>query len=93
MSLLNSYESRSRRATGRNKGSARIERVDPAEMAVLSQMKPDEGTRLNCQTFAEDFLLEHSTSAVHVIKIGIANNSELTTHEASELSQLFGFPS
>jgi len=92
MNLLNSYETRDRRPAGRNQSRARIERAGVTAVPVLSQLKPDE-SRLNHQTFAEDFLLEHSASAVHVFKIGIANNSELTKQEASELCQLFGFPS
>jgi hypothetical protein len=92
MSLLNSYETRSHRAAGRNKGPAPIQHACPTDITVLSQINPD-ATPSNRQTFAEDFLLEHSATAVHVIKMGMANNDELTKQEASELCQLFGFPS
>lgn len=44
-------------------------------------------------TFAEDFLLEHSVSVMHIAKIEIPNHHVLASNERSESCQQFGFPS
>lgn len=44
-------------------------------------------------TFAEDFLLEHSVSGMHIAKIEILNHHALASNERSESCQQFGFPS
>lgn len=44
-------------------------------------------------TFAEDFLLEHSVSGMHIMKIEIPNHHALASNEMSECCQQFGFPS
>ncbi len=66
----------------------------PARHAVkvdFSALQP-EGTDKK-RTFAEDFLLEHSVSGMHFMKIGITNGASLSTKERSESCQQFGFPS
>jgi hypothetical protein len=45
------------------------------------------------RTFAEDFLFEHSVSAMHIMKIGITSGASLSANERSESCQQFGFPS
>ncbi len=45
------------------------------------------------RTFAEDFLLEHSVSGMHFMKVGISGGSSLSTNERTESCQQLGFPS
>lgn len=47
----------------------------------------------NGLTFAEDFLLEHSVSGLHIVKIGISGGSAALPKERPESCQFFGFPS
>lgn len=56
----------------------------------FSALQP-EGTAPK-MTFAQDFLLEHSVSGMHVMKIGVSG-APLSANERSESCQQFGFPS
>lgn len=92
MSLLKQSETTNESTMRRNRGAESMKRAARAPKAAVAQISPNP-VLANCQSFAEDFLLEHSASGLHFIKFEVPGTSARTTQESSELSQLFGFPS
>jgi hypothetical protein len=56
------------------------------------KIEPD-ATRTNRETFAEDFLLEHSHSTLRLAVIEITASASATPREPQQSAQSFGFPS
>jgi hypothetical protein len=51
------------------------------------------GARAKGPTFAEDFMLEHSHSALHIGLFEAARSYGVSPRESHELAQFYGFPS
>jgi len=92
MSLLKQSESTQQSTVRRSRGTDSMKRAAKVHKADFAHLSPDPSLA-NQQSFAEDFLLEHSASGLHFIKFEISGNSARSPQDPSELSQLFGFPS
>jgi len=92
MSLLGKCVAANRTSAGRDRSlhSSRPERK--ADRDGSYGAKPDDLiTKRN--TFAEDFMLEHSCAGVYIALISVPGGSGASSQKSQESSESFGFPS
>jgi hypothetical protein len=92
MSLANQCDTRDRLSAGRSRSSHSFRpagRADRAKASATGQ----EITRADRLSFAEDFLLEHTNSGLHIAVIGRASAAKTGLREQQKSAQCFGFPS
>jgi len=75
-----------------NKSQPSCRPVSKAIRTSSFKIEPD-ATRTNRETFAEDFLLEHSHSTLRLAVIEITASASATPREPQQSAQSFGFPS
>jgi len=92
MSLLKQSETANQSTVRRNRGVDSVKQAAKNHKADFAPISPNPAIA-NRQSFAEDFLLEHSASGLHFIKFEISSSPAAAPQDSSALSQLFGFPS
>jgi len=94
MSALKTYDSRNRLSSGLN-GSQRSFRAGDQAGRTTSSVIDVEVKSSNHLTFAEDFLIEHSSAGLHFATIGIKCSSRTARKQPKPLpsAEYFGFPS
>jgi len=85
-------DTRNRLSASQNKSQRSFRQVGHTIKADFSEIKPEE-TIAKRLAFAQDFLLEHSVSGLHKMKIEMSGSSVISPKERSESCQYFGFPS
>ena len=92
MNLANKSDKRERLSAGRNRGQHSFRPVNQTDRANSSGIETD-GARPNRLSFAEDFMLEHTNSGLHITVIGMAGSSVSAAREPHKSTQCYGFPS
>jgi hypothetical protein len=92
MSLANQCDTRDRLSAGRSRSSHSFRPAGRADRAKASATEQG-SIRAEQQTFAEDFLLEHTNSGLHIAIIGRASTAKTGLREQQKSAQCFGFPS
>jgi len=92
MSSPKEYESADRLSTGRNRVHRSFRQSGQAERIAASGVEPSEISTKQ-STFAEDFMLEHSHSGLHIDLTGILASARTAPREPQQSTQSFGFPS
>jgi hypothetical protein len=90
MDTLKKCDTRKRQSAGRNKGQRSFTSADKTG-ANSSRIKLD-GIIASRQTFAEDFMMEHSSTALHVTLVGMAEIHGVAVKDTQPSTQHFGFP-
>jgi len=92
MSLAKKCDIRNRLSAGRNKSQHSFRPVDLADQTNPSS--ETDGTRVKRLTFAEDFMLEHTSSSLCITLFGMADDTETVPGEQQHMpTQYYGFPS
>jgi len=92
MSLASTSDKRDRLSAGRNRSQHSFRPVSKAERVSASNNESD-GARARRLSFAEDFLMEHTHSGLHITVVGMAGASADTSREQQMSTQCYGFPS
>jgi hypothetical protein len=92
MSLAKKCDTRDRLSTGRNRSQHSFRPVGHTDRASSSGIEAD-GAGANRQSFAEDFLLEHTHPSLRITVIGMSGNSGSMPREQNQSAQCYGFPS
>jgi hypothetical protein len=92
MSLAKTSDKRDRLSTGRSRNQHSFRPASMADRASGSGIETD-GARANRLSFAEDFMLEHTNSGLHITLIGMAGASVSVAREPQKSTQCYGFPS
>lgn len=92
MSLAKTSEKRERLSAGRTRSQHSFRPVNQTDRSNASGIETD-GTRPRRLSFAEDFMLEHTNSGLHITVIGMASASPNTAREPHKSTQCYGFPS
>lgn len=92
MSLAKKSEKRERLSAGRSRSQHSFRPASQADSANSSGIELDE-SRAGRQSFAEDFMLEHTHSSLRIAFIGIAGKSATAPREQHKSAQCYGFPS
>ena len=90
MDTLKKCDARKRQGAGRKMEQRAFSSADKAG-ANSSRIKL-EGIRASRQTFAEDFMMEYSSTAVHVTLVGMADIHGVAVKDTQPSTQYFGFP-
>jgi len=92
MSLAKKCDTRDRLSAGRNRSQHSFRPVSRTDRANCSGIDAD-GAGANRQSFAEDFLLEHTHPGLRITLIGMAADSGTSPREQNQSAQCYGFPS
>jgi hypothetical protein len=92
MDFLQKCDARNRLSAGRSTSQNSFRPEGQADRTSSSGIEPD-GTRAKRLIFAEDFMLEHSRSGLHISLTGISASAGTAPREPQQSAQSFGFPS
>ncbi len=92
MDTIKKCDTRKRLSAGRKTEQRSFRSAGKADRAISSKNDLD-GIRVGCSTFAEDFMMEHCSAALHVTLIGVAGGSAVAAKDTQPSTQHFGFPS
>jgi hypothetical protein len=92
MSLAKTSDKRDRLSAGRIRSQHSFRPVSVADRANSSRIETD-GARPGRLSFAEDFMLEHTHSGMHIAVIGMSGASASVAREQHKSTQCYGFPS
>lgn len=92
MSLLRNNVAGKDPSAGWEKSRKNVRSRRKADRAICSGVKPD-GAKTNSPAFAEDFMLEHSSSGMRLTLIVVPATTGASRQESQQSSVCFGFPS
>jgi hypothetical protein len=92
MGLPKKCDARNCLSAGRSTSHNSFRPAGQADRTNSSGIEPD-GARRKRLTFAEDFVLEHSHSGLHITLTGISASAGIAPREPQQSTQSFGFPS
>jgi hypothetical protein len=92
MSLLKNSVAENYSSPGWEKSRKLSRSERKADRANRSGVKPD-GAKAKSPAFAEDFMLEHSSSGIRLKLIVVPSTTGAGPHESHQSSECFGFPS
>jgi len=91
MGLAKQCDTRDRLSAGRSRSQHSFRPVSYTDRPSPSAIGVDEVAKR--QSFAEDFLLEHTNSSLRFSSIGKAGKSGIAPREQQKSAQCYGFPS